>query len=205
MIYTGNARSAARAGDLSLRVAIVRSANGLPDSWFEGNNKASGVLKPGHAVCDVLSPNDKLFSWYAAQHKAGTWGPGGFRETYLPEFVSQMRYDARAKNVLNWLAGMDKAGENIELDCFCNDETTCHRSIIAGMLQGAGARVRTSSGFDFSRYWDMYKSAPMTDRVRDYLAERDARERGAGPGGRRVLGSGFDIPDGSAAGAELVL
>lgn len=44
------------------------------------------------------------------------------------------------------------------LACFCGDETLCHRSIVAGLLQGAGADVRLASGADYSRYFEAFRA-----------------------------------------------
>lgn len=49
-------------------------------------------------------------------------------------------------------------GETVGLACFCGDETLCHRSIVAGLLQGAGADVRLASGADYSRYFEAFRA-----------------------------------------------
>ena len=59
------------------------------------------------------------------------------------------------KDALNQLYVMSKT-QNILLVCFCENEDLCHRSIIAGLLSGAGAEVQTSSGHNYDKYWDMY-------------------------------------------------
>ncbi|WP_155957648.1 hypothetical protein [Eubacterium sp. 14-2] len=40
------------------------------------------------------------------------------------------------------LVELDKQGKRICLVCFCLDETLCHRSIIAGILQCTGIQIQ---------------------------------------------------------------
>ena len=47
--------------------------------------------------------------------------------------------------------------KHICLICFCPEEALCHRSIIGGMLQGAGLEVKGLSR-DYSYYFDWYKN-----------------------------------------------
>lgn len=93
-----------------------------------------------------------------ALKNAGKWRESSFRDIYLPQFLHEARFSQETASLLNLMYEKDKAGKNIALACFCPDETLCHRSIIAGLLQGAGADVRTDTGNDYSRYYQLYLS-----------------------------------------------
>ena len=185
------------AGKFDARYAIVRSMSHKID---------------GFETCDILSPGKELFNEYWKLERSDRdneakgvpfqklWTPEKFQSWYLPEFLSQMRYDPRAAKVLNGLVELDKAGANIELCCFCKKESDCHRSIVAGLLQGAGANVKTQTGKDYSKYFEMYKEAPLTWMAARYLnAEgvRPLRPDKAPPS--RQLGSAFDINSGDGS------
>lgn len=107
----------------------------------------------------ALSPSPDLFHKYMALKNAGKWRESSFRDIYVPQFLHEMRYSELSAKILNFLVEKDRAGKNVALCCFCPDETLCHRSIIAGLLQGAGANVRTDTGNDYSRYYQMYLTA----------------------------------------------
>ena len=102
----------------------------------------------------VLSPSTKLFYMYRDMVSNGTWSQESFDKIYVPNFLKQMHGTEEVK-MLNALYNMSKT-KRIALACFCDDEDMCHRSIIAGLLSGAGADVQTSSGNDYSKYWTMY-------------------------------------------------
>lgn len=120
--------------------AIVRSAKYLP---------------PNVQQLACLSPSWDLFLKYREHVQEGTWGMQAFMLEYVPQFLSKLLQNSQAIHMLNQLA---KAEDNIMLACYCAEEELCHRSIIAGLLQGAGCDVRTSSGADFSVYYKIYKN-----------------------------------------------
>lgn len=62
---------------------------------------------------------------------------------------------ATARKKLNELVWLDRRGKRIALACFCPDEATCHRSIVAGILQHAGVRIQGVKG-DHSPYGRLY-------------------------------------------------
>lgn len=122
--------------------AIVRSMR-TPSDWL--------VQLP------VLSPSRELFFEYRRMAQNGTWGRETFEKVYVPRFLREMTSEA-ARSELNRLFQLDRAGRHVTLCCFCTDESLCHRSIVAGLLQGAGAHVVLPSGADYSRYWEQYKA-----------------------------------------------
>lgn len=105
--------------------AIVRS-------WRGGRSGIKQVV--------ALSPSWDLFKWYRQQVQAGTWGWEAFELGYVPRFLQEM-HSAEARQALNELWRLDKAGKRVAICCFCDDYDLCHRSIVAGMLKGAGCKV----------------------------------------------------------------
>lgn len=106
---------------------------------------------------DVLSPSKDLFFWYRRMAKAGKWGRRTFDDGYVPCFLREIKSDLVARRTLNDLRRRSRSGEHIALACYCGDESMCHRSIVAGLLSGAGVDVRTDSGRDYSAYYAQYK------------------------------------------------
>lgn len=102
----------------------------------------------------ILSPSTELFFTYRKLIKYCKWNKDSVDKYYVPKFLQQMQ-GREEKDALNQLYVMSKT-QNILLVCFCENEDLCHRSIIAGLLSGAGAEVQTSSGHNYDKYWDMY-------------------------------------------------
>ena len=141
MIFIGRFNEVHR-NEYDRTYAIVRNMKN-PSDWIE--------------QLQVLSPSKELFFRYLDLKKAGKWNADAFKNIYVPQFIAEMKSLA-AREALKKLCEDDKAGKNVALVCFCPDETLCHRSIIAGMLQGVGADVRLASNMDYSHYYAMYKN-----------------------------------------------
>lgn len=103
-----------------------------------------------------LSPSKPLFYSYLDAAKAGLYGPKWFQENYVPRFVAQMAGDMEARKLLDRLY-RESREKDILLACFCTDETTCHRSIVGGLLLGAGASIECDA--DYARYFQMFREA----------------------------------------------
>lgn len=88
----------------------------------------------------VLSPSWDLFKHYMDLRNAGNWNQATFASDYVPIFLKEMQAPG-AQRMLNHLIQQHKAGKSIALVCFCTDETLCHRSILAGLLQDKGITV----------------------------------------------------------------
>ena len=99
-----------------------------------------------------LSPSWSLFRKYREMVENGEWNDEAFRRIYVPRFLKEMHEDA-PRALLNELIQTKK---NICIVCFCTEEVLCHRSIIGGILQGAGIEVRGLSR-DYSEYFRWYK------------------------------------------------
>ncbi|MCD7885007.1 MAG: DUF488 domain-containing protein [Lachnospiraceae bacterium] len=97
-----------------------------------------------------LSPSLELLHQFITWRDGGEWNYEKFVIEYIPRFLCEFRGNAAVTQpLLDELVEKDKAGKMICLACFCEDETICHRSIIAGFLQERGAAVRTESGKDY--------------------------------------------------------
>lgn len=101
-----------------------------------------------------LSPSWDLFLKYREFVLENRWGADTFEGTYLPQFISELQ-SGSARELIDGLCEADRNGRDICLFCYCEDESLCHRSIIAGILQGYGCDVRGVSR-DYSRYFNMY-------------------------------------------------
>lgn len=140
MITIENIRNV-RQGQYDEVYAIVR--------FFKGR---SGWIKH----MPELSPSHQLWAKFHKLRLSGKWNADSFRHTYLPEFLSEMKGQA-ARDKLNELVKLDRAGKSIALVCFCQDEALCHRSIIAGLLRGAGCNVIVPSGSEYIEYYRQYR------------------------------------------------
>lgn len=106
-----------------------------------------------------LSPSSALFRQYNNIWKPnGEWNRDTFQQKYTPTFLRQIAQDPKAIALLNELWRKDKEGKTIGLVCFCTDETMCHRSIIAGILQGVGCNVRTRTNTDYSHFYTQFQN-----------------------------------------------
>lgn len=85
---------------------------------------------------------------------AGRWDSMAFQSNYVPTFLKEMQTVA-ARKKLNELVKLDRQGKRICLVCFCRDETLCHRSILAGILQQAGIPVQGVQK-NYSQYGKTY-------------------------------------------------
>lgn len=102
-----------------------------------------------------LSPSWKLFRRYLQLRNTGKWNPEAFQNFYVPTFLNEMK-SAAARKKLNGLVWLDRQGRRIALVCFCPGEATCHRSIIAGILQHVGTQIQGVKG-DYSKYGRSYE------------------------------------------------
>lgn len=110
--------------------------------------------------CPVLSPSEPLFWDYRKWLNQGIWNAECFAQRYAPRFLREVYASQEAKDALNDLYKKDKAGKKIALLCFCDDESLCHRSIVAGLLKAVGCNVRTwhGDGSEYVKYYAQYKA-----------------------------------------------
>lgn len=113
---------------------------------------------PGVIHVPELSPSLNLFWKYLSWKKSGAWNADTFQNYYVKQFLTELIQNKDAAYpALNQLCLKDNNGKNICLVCYCPDETLCHRSIIAGLLQGVDCHVQTDTGADYSTYYDAFR------------------------------------------------
>ena len=88
-----------------------------------------------------LSLSWGLFKTYLNLRDAGKWNLDSFKSIYVPTFLNEMQIPA-VRRKLEELIELDRNGKRICLACFCPNEMTCHRSIVAGILQYKGIHVQ---------------------------------------------------------------
>lgn len=100
-----------------------------------------GVRKADHArrgFYDVwlpeLAPSGPLVSWALSE----AWTPARWRR-YVRRYLREMR-EPRARHLIAALAALSRQAD-FSVGCYCADETTCHRSLLRGLLMDAGAVV----------------------------------------------------------------
>lgn len=113
-----------------------------------------------------LSPSWDLFKQYMKLRDTGQWNATTFKSIYVPTFLKEM-LNIEARKKLSELVELDKQGKRICLVCFCGDETLCHRSIVAGILQYMGIQIQGVSG-DYSQYGEAYMGENGTKRAVNY-------------------------------------
>lgn len=100
---------------------------------------------------NALSPSYGLLKTYLELKKAGNWNQQTFDNIYVPRFLKEMK-TYHQQDLIELYEQAKK--QDLVLCCYCQHEETCHRSIIAGLMQGAGIKV---AGKDYSKYFDLYK------------------------------------------------
>lgn len=126
-------------GEYDEAYAIVRSMKSKSD-WL--------IQEP------LLSPTYGLFHEYLNLKNANNWNAQTFAEIYVPRFLKEFKSNPAARSKLNEICIKSQKGKSIALCCFCPSEELCHRSIIAGLLQGVGVNVEI--GVDYSKYYELY-------------------------------------------------
>lgn len=99
-----------------------------------------------------LSPTQNLFYQYLKWRDAGHWNEQTFQRLYVPQFLKEAKANP---NFHKFIQQLTQSDHDISLICFCTDETLCHRSIVAGILQGLGANVSAQN--DYSHYYELYR------------------------------------------------
>jgi uncharacterized protein YeaO (DUF488 family) len=100
-----------------------------------------GVKKQDYAARDFydvwmpeLAPSPKLFSWIKSRPLTdATW------RIYARRYVAEMQRP-EARHLISLLAALS-LGTNFSVGCYCENEARCHRSLLKGLLQKAGAVV----------------------------------------------------------------
>lgn len=126
------------------RYAIVRTIKGNQELYDEQES--------------LLSPSISLLNLVNNLRKNGNWNKETFNRYYVPNFL----YEMKARDKRKRLTAIYKEGINsdIILLCHCSEEELCHRSIIAGFLQGAAKETGielVNCNNDYSEYYNMFR------------------------------------------------
>lgn len=100
----------------------------------------------------LLSPSPELFRIYRKAYYAGLYDQTFFDQVYVPQFIEELSQNEEALFVLRKLVSMSME-KDILLTCYCQLESMCHRSIIAGILLGMGASIETEDAY--GKYFEM--------------------------------------------------
>lgn len=93
-----------------------------------------------------MAPSIELFQKYREAFPAGRFDAEFFQKEYVPQFISELSKNEDVKEMLDYLY-REGNRRNIVLGCYCENEALCHRSIIAGILLGMGAKIQTDSEY----------------------------------------------------------
>ena len=102
-----------------------------------------------------LAPSPELFRDYRQAFHAGRFGTEYFQNVYVPWFLKDLEKNLEAQERLEYLC-QESRTKRIALCCYCEDESLCHRSIIAGILLGMGAVIETKE--EYRKYFEMPES-----------------------------------------------
>lgn len=104
-----------------------------------------------------LAPSEALFKFYCEKKKKFLWNQKVFEEEYVPRYINELILNDKAMETITKLINSKKV---VFLGCFCENENTCHRSILAGIFKGLGASVKsiTADINEYNKYYIMYKN-----------------------------------------------
>ena len=84
-------------------------------------------VKKGNETWDAwyreLAPSRQLWYDYFKTNKID-WNQ------YRERFIVQMRDNPKSTELIHWLSRFENINNNITLICFCENEKSCHRSIV---------------------------------------------------------------------------
>lgn len=115
-------------------------------------------------IATELAPSDAVLTMKNKAKENGTWNEDYFRNEYVPAYIAGLT-DDKARQTLNKIYKAVKAGKTVAIACYCADETTCHRSVIAGLMQSLGLNVAGVKG-DYSGYHAQWKAAMEAEQAK---------------------------------------
>lgn len=117
------------------------------------------MKRPGETVfvCPELAPDDAMLDIKARFKAQKAWNRKTFQESYVPMYLDRL-CTAEARRTLNWIYKLVKSGKTVAIGCYCADEASCHRSILAGLFQALGMEV-TGVKADYSEYYAQRQAA----------------------------------------------
>lgn len=143
---------------------MIRIGN-IRDIDFNNSDKVYAIVRkmsyndPNIKQLTALAPSTELYIKCRILMKKNEWNKDIFESMYVPTFISELKRNKEGGlDALRILYRADKEGYNTEVVCFCVDEDMCHRSIIAGILQGYGITVKLRQNKDYTKYFEMFKN-----------------------------------------------
>ena len=91
-------------------------------------------------------------------------------KTYTDTYLHEICLRPHSKTILNEIVARSK-NQNVAVVCYCTNEKECHRSILAGILDGLGAKTVTD--FSIENYKPFYDSFLETYRLWNKEMEND--------------------------------
>lgn len=149
------------------RICEIKACGEDADGWENWMIVRSPDELPAYA-CHVpqLSPSVELFKMYREAFHAGRYNQKYFDEIYVPRFLSELSENREALSLLEMLCETSQR-KNYFLACYCEEEASCHRSIIAGILSGMGAQILTNPSYE--KYYRMLLE--LTENKKDTHAD----------------------------------
>lgn len=129
-----------------LKIFGVRFAKFLPEGWvrrtectpsFELLNLCKKIEKENKYE-PQLYPKVKITKEVDLYLKSNpVWNEYVFKELYIPNFIENIQHE-KAKNELREIMQELKKGNDVYYACFCANDKTCHRRIMAAIIQKQG-------------------------------------------------------------------
>ena len=129
-----------------MAISVVRL--GTPRAPDEGTRLGTvrrpprGVRKTDFSRLDYydvwvpdVAPSAQLVSWALAS----PWTDARWKR-YVREYHREMK-QPQASRLITLLAVLSR-DTNLAIGCYCEDETRCHRTLLARLLEDAGAEMR---------------------------------------------------------------
>lgn len=137
-------------------ITITNIRNAKPADFDEIWAVVRSLKNPGKMIqVQALSPSWNLFKTYMNLKDAGNWNNDTFHKIYVPTFLREMKAPV-AQEAFHRLITEGQT-KDIAAVCFCTDQTLCHTSILAGMLQYKGIAIKGAL-YDYSVYGKMFEA-----------------------------------------------
>lgn len=114
--------------------------------------RSPDVIPEGVTHVPQLAPSKELFQKYREAYHSGTFGKNFFDTIYVPQFIKELSENKAALDIFGELKRKSFADDYC-LCCYCENEAMCHRSIIAGILLGMGAKIEAKK--EYIKYYNM--------------------------------------------------
>ena len=112
--------------------------------------------------CLDLCPSKELNDYILDLSKNNNFTEKVYFSEIVPTYLSEIKKSKNAKKQLNILYNKAKK-QNILLFCYCENEPYCIRSVVAGLLYGAGSNIYSTQygniiKNEYFKYYNLYES-----------------------------------------------